>query len=169
MSDALDPSLLEALLDSWDRNNTILVNLVRVLPQGALQVRAMDGSPSVAEMLTHMHYVRLVLVSEDAPEFAPNLVKELPKEEWAAERDPDRIAQMLKESANVVRDAAKSKLESGRAMNVHYDHPVLFLQHLIWHEGYHHGQIKLALKLAGHPIDDTVAGPVTWHVWFDKS
>jgi len=169
MPDALDQNLFEALLDSWDRNNTILVNLLRVLPQGALQVRAMDGSPSVAEMLTHMHYVRLVLVSEDAPEFAPNLAKELPSEEWAAEHDPDRIAQMLNDSAKVVRDAAKLKFESGRAMNVHYDHPILFLQHLIWHEGYHHGQIKLALKLAGRPVNDAVAGPVTWHVWFDKT
>ena len=168
MPNVLNQNLLEALLDSWDRNNAILVNLVRVLPQGALQVRAMDGSPSVAEMLTHMHYVRLVLVSEDAPELAPNLARELPREEWAAERDPERIAQMLNDSAKFVHDAAKSKLESGRAMNVHYDHPILFLQHLIWHEGYHHGQIKLALKLAGRLVDDAVAGPVTWHVWFDK-
>jgi len=169
MSTAPHQNLLEALLDSWDRNNTILVNLVRVLPQGALQIRAIDGSPSVAEMLTHMHYVRLVLVSEDAPEFAPNLANQLPKEEWAAEHDPDRIAQLLNESAKIVRDATKKKLESGRAMNVHYDHPILFLQHLIWHEGYHHGQIKLALKLAGRPVDDKVAGPVTWHVWFDRT
>jgi hypothetical protein len=29
MADA--PDLLEALLDSWDRNNTILVNLLRAL------------------------------------------------------------------------------------------------------------------------------------------
>jgi len=169
MPNALDQNLLEAILNSWDRNNTILVNLLRVLPQGALQIRAMDGSPSVAEMLTHMHYVRLVLVSEDAPEFAPTLANELPTQEWAAEHDRNRIAQMLNDSAKIVRHAAKSKLESGRAMNVHYDHPVLFLQHLIWHEGYHHGQIKLALKLAGRPVDDEVAGPVTWHVWFDKT
>src|SRR5262245_6959641 len=102
MSTAAHQNLLEALLDSWDRNNTILVNLVRVLPHGALQIRAIDGSPSVAEMLTHMHYVRLVLVSEDAPEFAPNLANQLPKEEWAAEHDPDRIAQLLNQSAKIV-------------------------------------------------------------------
>jgi hypothetical protein len=33
MSDATDQRLLEALLDSWDRN-TILVNLLRALPKG---------------------------------------------------------------------------------------------------------------------------------------
>ena len=95
MSDATDQRLLEALLDSWDRNNTILVNLLRALPEGGLEARAMEGSPSIAEMFTHIHFVRLVFVLEDAPEFAGSL----PEEEWAAERDPDRIAQMLNDSA----------------------------------------------------------------------
>jgi hypothetical protein len=29
-------------------------------------------------------------------------------------------------------------------MNLHYDH--LLLQHMLWHEGYHHGQMKVALN-----------------------
>jgi len=32
MPEAPDQRLLEALLDSWDRNNTILLNLLRHLP-----------------------------------------------------------------------------------------------------------------------------------------
>jgi uncharacterized damage-inducible protein DinB len=160
-----DQTLLAALLDSWDRNNTILVNLVRTVPEGGLEVRAMEGSPSVAEMFTHIHYVRLVFVSEDAPEFA----KEVPREEWVVERDTGRIAHMLNESAKVVRDAVKSRVETGGDMHLHYDHPILLLQHMIWHEGYHHGQIKLALKLAGRPITNKEAGPVTWRVWMNKT
>src|ERR1700686_1214979 len=147
-------NLLDVLLDSWDRNNTILVNLLRVLPEGALEARAMEGSPSVAEMFTHIHYVRLVFITEDAPEFAPAFAKDLPKEEWNSEHNPNRISQMLNESAKVVRDAVKGKVEASREINLHFDHPVLLLQHMIWHEGYHHGQIKLALKLAGHPISN---------------
>jgi hypothetical protein len=84
MSRTHDQSLLEALLDSWDRNNTILLNLLRALPEGGLEARVMGGSPSVAELFTHIHYVRLVFVSEDAPEFA----RDLPEEEWMDERDP---------------------------------------------------------------------------------
>ena len=75
--------MLEAMLDSWERNNTILINLLRVLPEGGLEVRVMQGSPSVAELFAHIHYVRLIFVSEDAPEFA----SELPQQEWAAEVD----------------------------------------------------------------------------------
>jgi uncharacterized damage-inducible protein DinB len=165
LSTASDQQLLEALLDSWNRNNTILVNLLRALPEGGLEARAMESGPSVAEMFTHMHYVRLVFVSEDVPEFATKL----PAEEWGVERDPGRIAEMLNDSARVVRSAVKSRTETGREMNLHYDHPVLFLQHMIWHEGYHHGQIKLALKLAGRPLTDEQAGPVTWDIWMDKT
>jgi uncharacterized damage-inducible protein DinB len=163
--DAQGRRLLEVLFDSWDRNNTILLNLLRVLPEEGLEVRAMEGSPSVAEMFTHIHYVRLVFVSEDAPEFARNL----PEKEWLREREPGRIAQMLNDSAKVVRDAVKSRVETGNAMNLHYDHPILFLQHMIWHEGYHHGQIKLALKLAGRPVTDKEAGPGTWGIWMRKT
>ena len=164
MSDAPDQRLLEALLDSWDRNNTILLNLLRALPDGALEARAMEGSPSIAELFTHIHFVRLVFVFEDAPEFAGNL----PEKEWVAERDSGRIAQMLNDSAKAVRDAVKSKVETGQDMNLHYDHPILLLQHMVWHEGYHHGQIKLTLKATGRPISDREAGPGTWGVWMRK-
>jgi uncharacterized damage-inducible protein DinB len=161
-----DPNqnLLALLLDSWERNNTILVNLLRALPKGGLEVRAVEGGPSIAELFTHIYYVRLVFVSEDAPEFA----RALPEKEWASESDTNRIAQMLNDSAQVVREAVKNRVESSHEMNLHYDHPVLFLQHMIWHEGYHHGQIKLALKLAGRPITDEEAGPVTWDIWMRK-
>ena len=164
MSATHDQRLLEALLDSWDRNNTILVNLLRALPEGGLEARVMEGSPSVAEMITHIHYVRLVFISEDAPEFA----RALPDEEWAAEHEPARLPQMLNDSAQAVRDAVKSRVESGQEMNLHYDHPILFLQHMIWHEGYHHGQIKLALKATGCALTNKEAGAVTWQVWMRK-
>jgi uncharacterized damage-inducible protein DinB len=158
-----DP-LLEALLDSWDRNNTILVNLLRALPDDSLDHRAAPGSPTLAELFTHIHYVRLVFVAEDAPEFGT----EVPAAEWTAERDRDRIAAMLNESAAVVHKAVEGRLQSGRAFDLHYDHPILMLQHMIWHEGYHHGQVKVALKAAGIPLDDREIGRLTWGVWMKK-
>ena len=164
MSNAADKPLLEALLDSWDYNNTILLNLLRIIPEGGLEARALQGSPSVVQLFTHIHYVRLVFVLEDAPEFA----RDMPKEEWVEEHDRDRIAKMLNDSAKAVRDAVKARVEAGRDTDLHYDHPILLLQHMIWHEGYHHGQIKLALKIAGHPITDEEAGPLTWGVWMRK-
>lgn len=160
-----DKDLLEALLDSWERNNTILVNLLRAVPEGGLEARATEGSKTVAEMFLHIHGSRQFVLSEDAPEFALEPLKM----GWRETRDLDHIAQMLNDSARAVGDALKNRLESGEQMLVRYDHPILFLQHMVWHEGYHHGQIKLALKAMGRPLDDAEIGRVTWHVWFDKT
>lgn len=103
-------------------------------------------------------------VLEEAPEFARNV----PEEEWRAERGGERVAQMLTESAKAVRDAVKGRGRAGRNLDRNYDHPILMLQLLPWHEGYHHGQIKLALKVAGYPICDDEAGAFTWDVWRRK-
>ena len=136
-SSAFDQNLLETILDSWDRNNTILLNLLRAIPTGGMEARAVPNSPSVAQMFTHIHFVRLVFV--------------------------------LEESAQTVRNAVKGRLETNQGMNLHYDQPILLLQHMIWHEGYHHGQIKLALKLAGSQIPDDAVGAGTWGVWMNKN
>jgi uncharacterized damage-inducible protein DinB len=156
--------LLDALLDSWRRNNVILVNLLRALPRGATDLRAADGSWTVAELFSHMHYCRLLFVQGNAPEFAVPL----PEGDWRHERDVERVAARLDESARVLGEAVRGRVLAGRAMDRDYDHPILLLQHFVWHEGYHHGQIKLALKLAGRPFDDEAIGRVTWDVWMEK-
>lgn len=165
MPDSSPANLLQAVLDSWDRNNIITANLLRALPDGGMRARALATSPSVAEMFAHMIYVRLVFIVEAAPEWAaPG-----DPEAWISESDPDRLAAGLDSSARSVRDVVEDHLQSGRPLQQHYDHPLLFLQHMIWHEGYHHGQIKLALKAAGLALDDGQIGRVTWDLWIEKN
>ncbi|WP_425147999.1 DinB family protein [Deinococcus sp.] len=162
-----DQSLLIALLDCWDRNNTILLGLLVALPEGGLAARALAGSPTVAELLTHLRFVRVCTVYENDAETAethPELTL-TDDQEWVAEQDPEQIRQALNDSALVVRDAVERWVDAGRRHVGTYQHPVLLLQHLLWHEAYHTGQIKLALKAAGLPMTDAEAGPVTWDVW----
>ena len=52
-------ALLEALLDSWDRNNTVLVNLLRAVPEGGLEARAVAGSKTIGDG----HPFQLFLIS----------------------------------------------------------------------------------------------------------
>ncbi|MBV8832250.1 MAG: damage-inducible protein DinB, partial [Acidobacteriaceae bacterium] len=87
---------------------------------------------------------------------------------WVKELDVNRLAEELDRSAAAVRKAVRTLIASGSQTKMHYDHPLLFLQHIIWHEGYHHGQIKLALKAGGPAFDDEVIGRITWDVWMDK-
>jgi uncharacterized damage-inducible protein DinB len=161
MTTAQAQRLLDAVLDSWDRNNAILLDLLRAIPKGGLDARAMEGSPTVSEMFTHMHHERMVSVLENCPEYAG----QVPAHEWVRERDADLIAQMLHESGQRVRDAVRGRVEVDQPMDREFTHPVHLLQFLIFHEGYHHGQIKLALKAAGCPLADDVAGALTWRVW----
>jgi hypothetical protein len=48
-------NLLHAILDSWDRNNTILLNLLRAIPEG----------PTVSQIFTHIHHERMISVRSD--------------------------------------------------------------------------------------------------------
>lgn len=153
--------LLDAVLNSWDRSNVALINLLRSIPADGLQARAMDGSPTIAEMFTHLHHERMVSVCENAPEHAG----QVPAREWNPERDPARIDEMLVESGTRVRDAVRSRIEADRGLDRDFAHPVQLLQFLIFHDAYHHGQIKLALKAAGIPMADDTAGPLIWDVW----
>jgi len=102
MSEAPDPRLLEALLDSWDRNNTILRNLLRALPRVAW--RSDDGGQPLDRGAVHAHhYVSTYFVSEDAPEFA----RDLPEQNGGAS-GTDRLAQRLDESAQAVRTRSRA-------------------------------------------------------------
>src|SRR5688572_31276140 len=100
-------TLVEVLLDSWDRNNTITTNLLHALPDGTMDLKVTDTSPSIAQLFMHMHYVRVVFVAEDAPEIRV----EVPKGEWTAEPNRDRLAGMLNDSATAVRDAVRARSE----------------------------------------------------------
>jgi len=170
MSNAPETSLLEALLDSWQRSNTILLNVLHALPEGGLDARALEGSPSVAVQFSHIHQTRKFWLGQTAPEHAEGLTA-LFEREWEtqiAERDPTRIGAALSSSARAVADAVKGRLETGQAMrgeHASYDHPILLLQHMLWHEGYHVGQIKLALKASGHTLSDEEEEKQIWGLW----
>lgn len=161
MEQKSDLGLLDVLLDGWETSNTALVNLLHALPPGGLEARAHATSPTVGAMFSHMHHERLVSVLENVPE--SGVVT--PAREWAHETAPERLAAQLHESAAAVRAAVHRRAVAGAPLDLDFDHPVLLLQFLIFHEGYHHGQIKLALKLSGLPLSDATIGPLVWQRW----
>lgn len=165
-----DPTLLDALLDSWDRGNRILLNLLHALSPQELDSRALEGSPSAAELYAHLHGTRLFWLEQTAPEAVGDIpaLTEARDGVQVAGRDPQRIASALGASARAVREAVRGHIESGQPLagpHASYDHPVLLLQHLLWHEGYHVGQLKLALKRAGRVLSDAEEEGLIWGVW----
>jgi len=162
-----DRSLLAPLLEAWSRNTTILLGLLRALPPGGLDARAGPDSPSVAQLFAHLHFTRVCAVYENDARIAaarPELRLD-DRQEWVAEHDRECLAELLQSSAELMRGAFRGWVEEGAGRVGIYAHPVLLLQHVLWHEAYHTGQIKLALKVVGLGLSDEVAGPVTWDVW----
>jgi uncharacterized damage-inducible protein DinB len=170
MSKTTNQDLLGPLLDSYSRNNTILLNLLNALPEGGLEAKVMEGSPSVAVMFSHIHQTRLGWLSLTASEFAEDLTSLFRQEgeKRIPEHDKKRMTEALNASAKAIGEAVKNRVESGQAMNgenVTYDHPILLLQHMLWHEGYHVGQMKLAFKTIGFVMSDEEEEKNIWSLW----
>ena len=98
-------NVLDALLDSWDRNNVITTNLLRLVPDDAMDLTPIDGSPSIGQLFTHIHYCRLVFVFEDAPEFA----RPMPKDEWKRRTRSRSTGADVDDSAKAVREAVEGR------------------------------------------------------------
>ncbi len=159
--------LLEALLESWDRNNNILTNLVKSLPQGSLDLRPSETSWPVAVHLSHIHETRLYWLGMAAPEFEHGVAQlfQVEGDKWIAERDLDKVVAGLEASRKAVRDAVRAHIEADTATLGPYSHPVQFLQHMFWHEGYHYGQLMLALKPLEYASSNNWQDANIWSVW----
>jgi uncharacterized damage-inducible protein DinB len=172
MSTSLDKiegmDVTEALLRSWDRQCKIVDSVATLITDENRHVKPSVDGWGLDRQLSHMHEVRRYFLSEVAPEFAANLSSAtLDKEETPLE-SLEAIKDCLKASEVAVREAVKAAIEKGGPMaggNVVYDDPVLFLQHMVWHDGWHVGLIFLALRVNGQEPSGEWEEPNVWGQW----
>jgi len=160
--------IVESLLDSWDRQCRIVNAVASLIDEGNRHVKPSDDGWGLDRHLAHMHGVRKYFLSQVAPEHAAALVSASADAEGTPLADLDAIKACLKASAEAVREAVKEGLEKGGPMagsNVVYDNPVLFLQHMVWHDGWHVGLIFLALRLNGQEPPEEWEEPNVWGEW----
>lgn len=158
----------EALLDSWDRQCRIVDSVATLIDDTNRHVKPSDDGMALDEQLAHMHSVRKYFLSQVAPEHASGLTSTYADKEGTPLADLDAIKSCLKASARAVRVAVEQALEKGGPMaggNVTYDNPVLFLQHMVWHDGWHIGLIFLALRLNGQEPPEEWEEPKVWGLW----
>ncbi len=86
-------------------------------------------------------------------------------DEWVATSDFDLILSQLSLSQRAILEWMTNALAAGTQTCGGYDHPVFFLQHMIWHEGYHAGLIMLGLRLAGAEPPEEWEEPNIWGLW----
>jgi uncharacterized damage-inducible protein DinB len=144
--------LYDQVLDTWRIHHRINLYLLEAVPDAALGDVGPTKGRSVAETFAHLHNVRLMWLKEAAPD----LLGVVEKLEKGAALDRATLRTALETSAAAVERLLERGLETGRVKGFK-PHPVAFLGYLVSHESHHRGQIALALKGAGHPLDRKAA------------
>src|SRR4051812_15263003 len=138
-----------ALLDSWDRQARI-VNAVATLVNDSNKNAkpSPDGWP-IYEHLAHIQLVRKYWLGQLDEARMKSLV-DLYNGGWTDPIDDlAAIRRALNDSALAVREVVQKALAEGKEKVGGYDNPVLYLQHMVWHDGWHVGLIFLGLRLNG--------------------
>jgi uncharacterized damage-inducible protein DinB len=138
-----------ALLDSWDRQARIVAKVAELVTESNKDVRPGTDSWPLFHHLAHLHRVRVFHMQELDPVRAASMPIALRNGWEDPVEDLDAIRQMLAESAVAVRELTATAIAEERMPCGDYENPILFLQHQIWHEGWHVGIIILGLRLAG--------------------
>ncbi|MBS1724746.1 MAG: DinB family protein [Armatimonadetes bacterium] len=157
----------EALLESWDRQCKALSNLSTLLTPDLLEAKPSDDGWTVAFHLAHIHstrrYWHMKAAGLEAP-VGPSLFT-VNGDDWIPSLDLAEIRERLSESQALVRNWVSEQIDSGAQQVGHYDHPVFYLQHMVWHEGWHFALLMLALRLAGHEPTEEWECENVWDLW----
>ncbi len=141
--------LLNAILDSWDRQARIVNAVAGHINEETKLLKPASDSWPIYQHLAHMHSTRKYFLGQ----FAEGASKALPylfPNGWEQSIDDlDVIREALELSAIALRNAVSDSLAKGIDKVGWYDNALLYLQHMVWHEGWHVGLIMQALRLGG--------------------
>lgn len=162
----------EALLESWDRQCRIIDNLVGLITPDLLNAKPDPNGWTIGFHLAHLHstrrYWHMNAAGLEAP-VGPSLYTVTGSGESESDYIPSsdlaEIRSRLADSAALVRNWTEEQINADAQKVGNYDHPVFYLQHMLWHEGWHAGLIVLALRLAGHEPPEEQECALIWDQW----
>jgi uncharacterized damage-inducible protein DinB len=142
----------EQLIETWQIHNRINLYLLDAIPTEHLADVSASQGRNVGEVFAHLHGARLMWLQSSAPDLLTGLEK-IAKEQTG---DKELLKRSLQTSSRGIEAMLRQGLETGQLKGFK-PHPVAFLGYLISHESHHRGQIALALKQSGHPLDKKIA------------
>jgi uncharacterized damage-inducible protein DinB len=157
--------LTEALLESWDRQCNIVNAVATLINESNRHVKPSEDGWELDKQLAHTHRVRAFWLSRVDPERAEKLGSAFQPDTPNPITDLDAIRGLLKDSELAIREAVAEGLQKPLEPIGGYDNIVLFLQHMIWHEGWHVGLIFLGLRLNGEEPEEEWEEPNVWGQW----
>lgn len=158
--------MIEEILDSWDRQASMVGSVAELVTEGNRGQRPNEASMPLDQQLCHIHEVRYWWLGAVSKEHQARLGDVFVETEGqqVPNSDLNEIRSQLAISAKAVRDAAEVGLKQGGKFGP-YDNALLFVQHMVWHEGYHVGQIYSALMPAGLAPDEMWEEKHIWELW----
>ena len=150
---------LNIILESWDRQCKILDNMTQMLNPELMASKPSENGWTIFEHFAHILSCRKFWIGELHPRYAEGLTK-LDGTEGLVE-----LRSELSHSSQRVHEAVRELSMSDSEPGAVYEHPLFFLQHMLWHEGYHFGLIMLALRKAGHEPSETWEEENVWSLW----
>src|SRR5690606_15895850 len=84
---------------------------------------------------------------------------------WVAKRDIETIRAALAQSGKAVGEAVEDLVDVHATQVGPYSHPIFYLQHMLWHDGYHVALIFLALRRGGFEVAEDWEEEQVWSLW----
>jgi uncharacterized damage-inducible protein DinB len=146
---------------TWQISNRINLYLLDAIDEKHLSDLASGiKGRDVGRQFAHLHNVRLMWLKAAAPK--------LHEKQKKIDTEKKISKKTLRDSLEKSGEAIAALLERGFAegkIRGFKPHPAAFLGYLLAHEAHHRGQIMLALKQNGHPVDQkTQYGLWEWGV-----
>jgi len=149
---------MSALTETWQIHNRINLYLLEAISETSLQDALSSKGRNVGEQFAHINNVRLMWLKAANIALLEGTVK-VEKTDISKESLKDALTKSAAAIETLFDQAIDDKIKGFKP------HATAFLGYLISHESHHRGQIMLALKQSGHPVDQkTQYGIWEWGV-----
>ena len=149
---------MSALTETWQIHNRINLYLLEAISETSLQDALSSKGRNVGEQFAHINNVRLMWLKVANIALLEGSVK-VEKTDISKESLKDALTKSAAAIEALFDQAIDNKIKGFKP------HATAFLGYLISHESHHRGQIMLALKQSGHPVDQkTQYGIWEWGV-----